>query len=60
MYIVEKEKEKEIDKLDIALGFYTYILHTRIDIENENIYFAYYNNNKYYHISLDVKTRIDF
>lgn len=58
MYIVEKDKE--IDKLDIALGFYTYILHTKIDVENDDIYFVYYKNNKYYHIILDIKTRINF
>lgn len=58
MYIVEKDKE--IDKLDIALGFYTYIMHTKIDVESDDIYFVYYKNNKYYHIILDIKTRINF
>lgn len=58
MYILEKEKE--IENLDMALGFYTYILHTRIDVKNDDIYFAYYKNNKYYHIILNIETRINF
>lgn len=58
MYIVKENKK--ISRKEIALGYYTYILHMKMDVENDNIYFVYCKNNKYYRIMVNIKRRIYF
>ncbi len=55
MYII-KEKKK-YTAIETAIAYYTYILHTKVDADSNNIFFVYCENNKYYHVKCDVQTR---
>ena len=51
MYVLKLKTE--YSSLELASAFYTYILHTRIDINLEDIYFLYQENKKLYRIELN-------
>ena len=39
--------------IELAMSFYTYVLHTRVDINLEDIYFVYQENKKLYRVVLN-------
>lgn len=39
--------------IELAMSFYTYVLHTRVDINLEDIYFVYQENKKLYRVILN-------
>lgn len=51
MYVLKLSTE--YSSLELAMSFYTYILHTRVDINLEDIYFIYQENGKLYRIDLN-------
>lgn len=51
MYVLKSKNE--YSSLELASAFYTYVLHTRIDVNLEDIYFIYQENKKIYEIELN-------
>ncbi|MBR3132944.1 MAG: AMP-binding protein [Clostridia bacterium] len=51
MYVLKLDKE--YSNIELGMTFYTYILHTRVDINLEDIYFLYQDNNELFQIELN-------
>lgn len=51
MYVLKLTTDYSV--IDFAMSFYTYVLHTRVDINLEDIYFVYQENKKIYRVILN-------
>ncbi len=51
MYVLKSTTD--YSAIDLAMSFYTYVLHTRVDINLEDIYFVYQENKKLYRVILN-------
>ena len=58
MYVLKVDKE--YSNIQLAMSFYTYVLHTRVDINLEDIFFVYQDKKELYRIELNCVQNTSF